>query len=85
MELPSTWQDWVISIGQLSFFFALLPSVFSSQKPHWASSLLTGLILLVFSFTFWSLQLTWGAITAGLVGFTWLVLLLQVLTKEKQQ
>lgn len=74
MELPATWQDWVIAIGQLLFFIALLPSVFSPQKPHWASSLMTGTVLFAFAFTFYTLDLAWGAFTALLVGCTWFVL-----------
>lgn len=74
MNLPKTWQDWVISVGQLLFFFALLPSVFSVNKPHWTSSLMTGTILLVFTYTFWTLGLRWGSVTSALVGGTWLLL-----------
>lgn len=57
MQLPKTWQDWVIGVGQALFFVALLPSVFSADKPHWASSLLTGTILFAFAYTFRTLHL----------------------------
>jgi len=77
MELPATWQDWIIGVGQLFFFIALLPSVFSAHKPHRWSSLMTGIVLLVFAYTFWSLGLLWGAATSALVGFTWFLLFVQ--------
>lgn len=77
MELPSTWQDWIIAIGQLLFFIALLPSVFSNDKPNRWSSLMTGSVLLVFTFTFWSLDLFFGAFSSALVSITWFILFFQ--------
>ena len=78
IKWPTTWQDWVIGSGQFLFFVVLLPSVFSDNKPHPDTSVSTGIILLVFAFTFWTLTLRWGAIMAALTGCTWLVLYVQV-------
>lgn len=77
MELPDSWQDWVIAIGQLIFFFALLPSIFSNDKPNRWSSLLTATTLSVFTYTFWTLGLFWGAFNSALVTIAWFVLFFQ--------
>lgn len=85
MELPTIWQDWVLTLGQLVFFFALLPSVFSQEKPHPSTSLLTGSVLLVFAVTFSTLDLLWSAITSGLVAVTWLTLFGQYWHKQRRK
>lgn len=85
MELPTMWQDWVLAIGQFIFAVALLPSVFSINKPHWASSLLTSSVLSVFSYTFWTLGLLWSTAMSALVAATWFVLLLQSLATSIQE
>lgn len=77
MELPTTWQDWVLTAGQLVLFLALLPSVFSAAKPHLASSAMTSVVLYTFTVAFWSLGLVWGASMSALVASTWLILFLQ--------
>jgi len=82
MELPLIWQDWVITIGQLLFFVALLPSVFSEDKPNRWSSLMTAIILATFAYTFWTLGLFWGAFTSTLVTLAWFVLFFQMRSGE---
>ncbi len=79
MELPTSWQDWVLAIGQIFFFLALLPSVFSNDKPSKYSSAPTALVLFLFSYTFYTLDLAWGASTSFLVGVIWTVLFFQKL------
>lgn len=79
MELPLTWQDWVLTIGQILFFVALLPSIFSQHKPSAWTSFMTGGTLTAFTVVFFSLGLIWGAVTAALVAVAWYVLLLQKL------
>jgi len=81
MELPAIWQDWVITIGQLLFFVALLPSIFSQDKPNRWSSLMTGLIMAVFAYTFLTLGLLWSASTSVLVSIAWFTLFFQKLKK----
>ena len=77
MEIPLPWQDVVITIGQMLLFLALLPSIYSKHKPNKHTSLLTGSILAVFSFTFWTLGLYYGAFTSALVALAWFVLFIQ--------
>jgi hypothetical protein len=71
------WQDIVISVGQWILAAALLPSVFSNDKPALATSILTGSILAVFSFTFYTLNLPGATLSAAAVAILWLILALQ--------
>ncbi|HZX49578.1 MAG TPA: hypothetical protein VFE94_00300 [Candidatus Paceibacterota bacterium] len=71
------WQDIVFSIGSWVFVFALLPSVFSKDKPAFSSSITTATVLTVFVFTYASLGLWLTAVSAGLLTLTWCVLAIQ--------
>ena len=79
MELPTNWQDWVLALGQMMFFIALLPSVFSEDKPNIWSSLLSGITLVILAYTFWTLGLLWGAVMTSVGAGTWFVLFFQKL------
>ena len=76
------WQDIILSIGQIVFIIALLPSVFSKDKPALATSVITGITLMIFAFTYATLSLTNAAISAVIVSLLWFVLAIQ---KYKQQ
>ncbi|MDP2734609.1 MAG: hypothetical protein Q8P12_00185 [bacterium] len=68
------WQDIVISIGQWVLLIALIPSVTSKDKPALATSVLTGLVLTLFAFTFFTLSLLLSGASAALVAATWFLL-----------
>jgi len=68
------WQDIVLSIGQYIFVLALLPSVFGKDKPAFSSSLLTGIILAVFSGVYATLGLWNSTVASSAVAFVWLLL-----------
>ncbi|MFP4616740.1 MAG: hypothetical protein ACLFNR_01085 [Candidatus Paceibacterota bacterium] len=73
------WQDIVLSVGQWVFILALLPSIFSSEKPAILTSLITGLVLAVFAFTFYTLELLASAVSTACVSLTWAILVFQAL------
>lgn len=75
--LPATWQDWVIAVGSLMFFFALLPSVFGKDKPDVRTSALTAVILTAFMVAYASLGLKFAMFTTALVAVAWYVLFYQ--------
>lgn len=77
VPLPETWQDWVVAIGSLLFFFALLPSILSKNKPSVWTSLLTASILTIFAVVYWTLGLTFGTATTALTATGWCVLFFQ--------
>lgn len=66
------WHDWVFTIGGLVFILALLPSVFgpNENKPSWITSLGTMIVLIVFAYTYFDLNLeTSGWTTLVTAGF----------------
>ena len=72
-----TWQDWVFSLGQLVLLIALLPSIFSKDKPAIATSLIYGTVAAVFIFTYASLGLWTSSMAAILITSGWLTLVVQ--------
>ena len=72
-----TWQDFVLSVGQAFFALALVPAVFGLAKPPRSTGFVTGAILVLFSFTFATLNLAWSAVSSLLTGALWLWLWLQ--------
>jgi len=77
-----SWQDILLSIGQFVFAVALLPSVFSKDKPAVSTSLMTGTVLVAFAFTYSTLKLWSAATFAAVVGIIWLILFFQKYFKK---
>lgn len=73
------WQDAALLVGQGIFIAALLPSVFSADKPHVLTCAMTAPVLLAFAVTFSTLGLRWAAVSAAISSTLWFVLLLQQL------
>lgn len=71
------WQDIVLSIGSLVFVIALLPSVLGKDKPAFSTSLMTGLVLTIFTATYATLSLKYTTVTTGVSAALWLVLAAQ--------
>jgi hypothetical protein len=77
-----SWQDIILSVGNLLLGIALIPSIISSHKPALLTSLLQGCILLTFGIVYASLGL-WvsvGAISLSVV--LWFVLVVQKYRQE---
>lgn len=71
------WQDVIFAVGSVLFSIALLPAVFSSEKPPRSSCALTGSILWVFVATYASLDL-WFSVFAGAgTALIWTILFFQ--------
>jgi len=68
------WQDWVISIGQFLFLVALIPSIRSAEKPALGTSLMTGIVLTVFAFTQFTLDLYFSVVSAIAIAIGWYTL-----------
>lgn len=77
------WQDIVISIGQLIFVLALIPSIVGNDKPAVSTSLINGLILAIFTFTFASLGLWFSTISSAMISLAWIFLAKQKHTLNK--
>ncbi|GEM_PF-552297 len=72
-----TWQDIVFSIGQWIFIVALIPLLFSKDKPALSSSLMTGTVLAVFAFTYSTLSLWTASTSTILTAGAWFTLAIQ--------
>jgi hypothetical protein len=71
------WQDWTIAIGQFLFALALLPSIYSIEKPALWTCFMTASLLFVFGGVYFSLGLYIAVLSVLLCGAMWSVLLFQ--------
>ncbi|MDP3900867.1 MAG: hypothetical protein Q8Q38_00795 [bacterium] len=71
------WQDLVLSGGNVVLGLALLPSIFSREKPALATSVMTCCVLAAFTLTVFTLGLVATAIVTGVVSALWGVLAAQ--------
>jgi len=74
-DLP--WQEVVFTVGGFVFFIALLPSIFSKNKPAFATSIMTAIFLTLFVVAFATLDLWWSAAAQALGALAWWVLTIQ--------
>lgn len=72
-----SWQDVVLTIGNIVFFIALIPSIMSANKPSKWTSLMTASALTAFGITYFSLSLTYATIAVSLSAIGWWVLYFQ--------
>lgn len=77
------WQDYVFFIVQLILALALLPSIYSKDKPNFKSSILMSICLLVITFTNLTLNLWFGALGAFANVVMWTILAFQKLHKKQ--
>lgn len=73
------WQDVALTVANLSFSIALLPSVFSEHKPALATSLMTTAGLIVIAVSFVTLSLWLSTAIVILNALIWLTLAFQVI------
>jgi len=78
------WQDIVISLCQMGFVIALIPSIRSRHKPALSSSVMNVVLVGIVTFCLFSLHLWFSGITATMVGTTWAVLAIQKLEIDKK-
>lgn len=71
------WQDIVLTIGQIIFIIALVPSILSPDKPALQTSVVTAAVALSIAAVYVTLSIPFAAISAALNGVLWLVLAVQ--------
>lgn len=71
------WQDIVISMCQIGFFIALIPSIRSHHKPAAITSIMNFVLVFIVATCLLTLELWFSAITAYLVDVSWLILAIQ--------
>ena len=73
------WQDYAITVIQIGFSLALMPALFSQQKPDPWTCFLTGSLLLAMSVVIFTLDIIFGAVTTFAISMLWFILLWQSL------
>jgi len=68
------WQDYIITVVQVVFLVALLPTLFDTQKPATLTSLMNGGGMVIIAAAYFSLGLWWSGTVAALVAAQWLIL-----------
>lgn len=71
------WQDYVFTIGIIIFAIALIPAIFSDQKPPLATSIPTAFFQFVFMATYITLGLWFSSGASLFCGSLWAVLAIQ--------
>ena len=71
------WQETILTLGQIIFIVALVPSILSKDKPQIWTSIITGLVALSISITYLTLNIPFAAISAFLNFVAWGVLAIQ--------
>jgi hypothetical protein len=72
-----SWQDLVLTVGQVIFVIALIPTVVGKDKPALQTSVLTSAVSFSFMAVYVSLSVPFASMTAALNGSMWLVLAVQ--------
>ncbi len=79
------WQDIILTGGSIVFIFALLPTIFSDDKPPLASSIPTGAVLFVFAVVYFSLHLWTTGITNLIISSLWFIIAFQKFLSDKKK
>ena len=80
-----SWQDIVISVCQICFIFALLPSLRSHHKPAAITSIMNSILIFIITGCLLSLQLWVSGVTAGMVAVCWVILAVQKLKLDRAE
>lgn len=78
------WQDYVFAGGSVIFTIALIPSVFSPNKPSVWTSFLTGIALLVMAITYLTLEFYFSAVAVFANCCLWATLFVQVFSRKNK-
>lgn len=78
------WQEIVLTIGQIIFIVALLPSIFSKDKPEIWTCVMTGLVALSISATYLTLNIPFAAFSAFFNFVAWSILAIQKIRQIRQ-
>ncbi|MCL4357527.1 hypothetical protein M1512_01360 [Patescibacteria group bacterium] len=77
------WQETVLAVGQIVFIVALLPSLFSRDKPEIWTSIITGTVALSIAITYATMNLPLAAISALFNFIFWSILAVQKYRQKK--
>lgn len=72
-----SWQEWVLTVGQIIFVFALLPTILGKDKPAFSTSFINGTVLATFAFTYFALFLPFAGVLSAIMSAAWYLLAIQ--------
>lgn len=78
------WQEIVLTVGQIVFILALLPSILSKDKPEIWTCIMTGLVALSISVTYVTLNIPFAAVSAFLNFVAWSILAIQKIRQMRR-
>ena len=79
-------QDYIISISQIVFIVALIPSIKSKlEKPNLYTSIVTSICLFLISYCFYTLSLLFSAVSSAMSGIMWAILAWQRLNLTREE
>jgi hypothetical protein len=78
------WQETVLALGQIIFIIALLPSVFSKDKPEIWTSVITGSVALSIAITYITMKIPIAAVSAFFNFVFWSILAIQKFRQKKR-
>ena len=71
------WQNILFTTGAIVFAISLFPSILSKDKPALATSLLSGIMLMLFAIAYATLRFWTSALSNAVLSFLWLILAFQ--------
>ncbi len=77
MLICMPYQDIILAGGTVVAVIALFPSILGKSKPAMLTSLLNGMVMVVFAGVYLTLSLWFTAGMVGLLSFLWLILAFQ--------
>ncbi len=78
------WQDAVFTFGQLFFFASLIPTIRGKEKPAFLTGFVTSMVLTIYVFIFWTLDLYMSVFFTALLASAWWVVTYQSWHKKRQ-
>jgi len=77
-----TESEQLIIIANAVICIALIPSIFSKDKPHWATSLMNATLTTFYLIAYYKINFTTVMIINTIIGIFWLILFFQKLTTK---
>lgn len=77
------WQDYLLTAVQFFFWITIIPMLLQKEKPPLATSIPTGIILLVAAAATATLHLWFAAASQSITGLEWLLLAYQRIRQER--
>jgi len=75
------WQDIVLTAGTWIFIIALIPTLRGGEKPQFSTSVITGIILVIYAIVYATLELWISVFSTSALALAWFALAAQKKSK----